>query len=183
MPWVEHFGPNIELVLVQLPGRGSRITEVPHDNMNSCVDELVKHADFIASKPCVFFGHSLGSRIAYALSCKLFQLGYRLPRHLLASASCGPHLTNTKRSLYDLPEHAFLDALKKLDGTPPEVLENSELMELLSPLIRADFKVAELYKATSAPLNIQLTVLSGTQDSGVSREQIKAWADLSKKTR
>lgn len=180
-PWVEHFGPEVEVVLVQLPGRGARMGEAPYDTMEDCVAEIMLYANYMTSKPFVFFGHSLGSRIAYALSYQLLKHGYPVPRQFFASASRAPHLPNTKRCLFELPKNEFLQALKELNGTPNEVLENAELMELLSPLIRADFKIAELYKAQPIPLSCPFTVLSGTQDKGVTPEQVKAWEELSEK--
>jgi medium-chain acyl-[acyl-carrier-protein] hydrolase len=40
-----------------------------------------------------------------------------------------------------LPEPEFLEELRRLNGTPHEVLEHPELMSLLLSLLRADFEL------------------------------------------
>ena len=92
--WAKLFDDNlhVELVLVQLPGRGSRMTEPLHQTMESIMSELLEHASYITSLPYILFGHSLGGKIAYELACRLRALTLPLPKYLIASASGAPLL-------------------------------------------------------------------------------------------
>ncbi|MFU2509843.1 thioesterase II family protein [Pseudoalteromonas sp. ASV78] len=178
LPWTKLINSDIELVLIQLPGRGSRMGEPAADNMLDVINELLSHSEFITSKPYAFFGHSLGSRVAYELTSNFQRSGKPMPIKLFASASRAPHTKNNKASIYDLPYNEFIAELKSLNGTPTEVLENEELMALLAPLLRADFKIADTYSAEVIPLSSPIRVLNGKHDQ-ISAQQLNAWQDLS----
>lgn len=179
--WAKLFDDNlnIELVLVQLPGRGSRITETLHQTMESVMSELVAHASYITSRPYILFGHSLGGKVAYELACKLRALELPPPKYLIASGSGAPHLPYRSSTIHDLPHDEFIGELEQLNGTPQEILSNSELLEILIPLLRADFKVAAEYQAKVCQLDCPIMVLGGTDDLEISADQLQAWADLS----
>ena len=179
MPWLKHFNSDTELVFIQPPGRGSRMIEPAHDNMNDLIDELMKHGSYITSTPYVLFGHSLGSRVAYELSCQLKSAKLPLPAYFIASGSRAPHLPNEKRQISNLPQDEFMQELEQLNGTPKEILLNQELMSFLTPLLRADFKIAENYQANKDPMPFPILVLHGENDSGIRLEQAAAWDELS----
>jgi surfactin synthase thioesterase subunit len=171
--------PNVELVLVQLPGRGSRMTEPLHQTMESIMSELVEHASYITSRPYILFGHSLGAKIAYELACKLRALGLPSPDYLIASGSGAPHLPYKTKPIHNLAHDAFISELERLNGTPKEILSNSELLEFLLPLLRADFKIAAEYQADVRPVACPIRVLGGSDDVEISSDRLNAWADLS----
>lgn len=179
IPWVKHFNEEVELVLVQLPGRGGRLNDLPHDNMNSLISELMEDASYITSLPYILFGHSFGSTVAFELSCQLKQSNFTLPLYLIASGCKAPHLPNKINGIHNLSHKEFMQHLEDINGTPNEVLANSELMDLLIPAIRADFKIAYSYRATQACLALPILVLFGVEDTEVKPEQIVAWEELS----
>ncbi|MFC3032190.1 thioesterase II family protein [Pseudoalteromonas fenneropenaei] len=176
--WVNFVAPHIELVFVHLPGRGIRMMEEPHEFMEDVIAELLAEHSFISSKPFAFFGHSLGSRIAYELTQQLHYHRFPLPEMLFVSASRAPHISNHKKLLHNLPYDEFIAALKELNGTPREVLESEQLMNLLVPLLRADFKIAETYIAECRPLPINIHVFNGSEDD-IPEENVAAWQHLS----
>ena len=66
--------------------------------------------------------------------------------------------------------------LRRLNGTPSELLDHAELMELMLPLLRADFAVYETYQYSSeAPLNCPISAFGGLQDNKVSDSDLDAW--------
>ncbi|AOT06790.1 thioesterase II family protein [Pseudoalteromonas luteoviolacea] len=179
MSWLSKLPEHIEIVLVQLPGRSARLMEVPYNKMNQIIDELMQYSDFITEKPCVFFGHSLGSRVAYELALTLHRSRQVLPLKLIASGSRAPYLKGNKEPIYHLPEAEFIAELRDLNGTPKEVLDNAELMELFLPLLRADFEIADCYQAEEYPLPIPINVLFGHDDIEVTPSMVDAWQNLS----
>lgn len=78
-----------------------------------------------------------------------------------------------------LPESAFIDELRRLNGTPEEILNNHELMMLLLPVLRADFSLFESYRYRSHPqlLRCPITVFGGLEDSDIELEQLRPWKD------
>lgn len=180
IPWIEPLAEEeVELVLVQPPGRGSRFGELPHTNMNSLMEELMQSVTFIASRiPYAFFGHSLGSRVAYELCYRLMSRRLPLPGCFIASGSRAPHLPKEKPDLYDLPEKEFIQKLRNMNGTPKELLENKLLMELVIPLLRADFKISDTYLAKKARMPFPILVFSGEDDRDIAPYQLESWNDL-----
>jgi medium-chain acyl-[acyl-carrier-protein] hydrolase len=77
---------------------------------------------------------------------------------------------------YDLSEDGFLETVRRLNGTPPKVLDHPELMKLMLPVLRADFQMAQNYKyLTERPLNCPLTVFGGLRDEEVCSDCLRAW--------
>lgn len=89
-----------------------------------------------------------------------------MPQHLVVSGCAAPPHRKDSRKLHQLPDNEMMDALRDDDGSPPEVLAHRELMELVLPMIRADFQLIETYTfRPGRPLHLPLTVLNGDQDT------------------
>jgi medium-chain acyl-[acyl-carrier-protein] hydrolase len=65
-----------------------------------------------------------------------------------------------------------------MNGTPREVVEHHELMEMLLPALRADFTLCDTYTyVPDAPLECPIAALSGTDDALANPEQMEPWHD------
>jgi medium-chain acyl-[acyl-carrier-protein] hydrolase len=68
--------------------------------------------------------------------------------------------------------------LRRLGGTPAELLDSPDLLRRLQPLLAADFAVNETYAYSSqAPLDIPMTALAATQDDGASLAEMSGWKE------
>ena len=174
--WPQKLPPIVEVRAVELPGRGTRLRERPFLGLLPLVEHLGEALEPYLDKPFVFFGHSMGALIGFELARLLRREGKSLPLHLLVSGHRAPHLPSKHRPIHSLPEPEFLEELKNLDGTPEAVLQNSELMELLSPVLRADFSVCETYYYhEEPPLSCPITAFGGTEDRDVDRSMLEPW--------
>lgn len=178
VPWSRLVPSDVELIALQPPGRGSRMAEAPHSQMEPLVTQLMSVFAKVTDRPYVLFGHSLGSRVGFEVVLECQRQGLPLPAHFIASGSRAPYLPKRELPIHDLPDAQFVEALRELDGTPEEVLNNNELMEWLLPLLRADFRIADQHRASQARLTCPLTVLAGTEDVTVPPQDIEAWRDL-----
>jgi surfactin synthase thioesterase subunit len=177
--WSKYLPDNIELVIVQAPGKGSHIADTPYDSMEVLIHNLLKEVLVHFKKPYILFGHSLGSRIAFELMNEAYRLYNTLPLHFIASGSSSPHKKLRNKPIYNLPTEDFIQELKKLNGTPKEVLENRELMDCLLPVIRADFKISDEYLYQGrADFRCPVSVLTGENDLGIPLESAKSWGDF-----
>ena len=177
--WQSALPSGVEVVPVQLPGRGRRLNESAYTS----ADELVRAAASALlpyfDMPFVLFGHSMGATVSFELACHLRRERGLLPQQLLVSGRRAPHVPGTNPYTYNLPEPEFIKALRDLNGTPKEVTEQPELMALMLPLLRADFALSETYKYREvAPLECPLSVYGGTRDADVTRAQLEAWREL-----
>lgn len=167
MPWQDALDPAIEVCAVQLPGRGVRMAETPYTSMSALVEVLAQVMARQDKMPFAFFGHSLGALLAYELAhhCKRAHLPQ--PAHLIVSGTVAPQHRKPPRRMHDWPDDELIAELKKLNGTPKEILENRELMSLVLPTIRGDFALVDGFShRVGLPLDIPLTALAGRQDIG-----------------
>lgn len=173
--WQAALGRGVEVISIEPPGRGRRFLEPPISDLTLLTREIVKELAPLMTVPSIFFGHSNGALMCYELAHELRRQGMTLPSHLILSAKPPPHITDDK-VLHTLPTAELLEELKALNGTPPEVLEHAELMEIVLPLLRADFALSETYQHGINPqLDCQLTLLGGTDDADLSIEELAEW--------
>jgi len=173
--WRQALPEDIDVCAVELPGRGTRMKERPYTSMSLLVDALSRALLPFLDRPFAFFGHSMGAVLAFEVSRHLRRL-YRLaPMHLFLSGHVAPHFPVKCRVLGSSDEE-LLETLKKLSGTPAEVLQNPELMELLMPVISADFTLCDTYcYLQDAPLECPVSVFGGTEDEEVEQHALEAW--------
>jgi medium-chain acyl-[acyl-carrier-protein] hydrolase len=118
----------------------------------------------------------MGALIGFELARALRADGVTPPAHLIVSGFRGPHLPDRHPIAHDLPDADLLARLRALGGTPPEILREPELMELLLPLLRADLGICETYVyGDLEPLACSLTALGGADDLEVDREELASW--------
>lgn len=176
--WAKALPPNLDLVAVQLPGRGGRIKEPPYTELAALVEAAVVALAPYFDKPFIFFGHSMGAIIAFEMARRLrAELGLE-PLHLLVSGRRAPHLPATTPLTYALPDPEFIECLRQLNGTPEEILAHPEMMRLMIPLLRADFQLIQTYAYVAGkPLGCPISAYSGMRDLEVNREQLAAWSE------
>lgn len=174
-PWRALLADTIALDLIQLPGRGARFSEPAFTHIDALVDQLFAHIQPSIAQPYFIYGHSMGGMIAFELIKRIHQNQLPLPQHLFLSATRPANaLANETSSA--LTDAAFIEQLKLLNGTPQEILENQELMQLLLPMLRADFTLAEqYYSAVTMPIDCPVSVVYGVNDRRVPFELVQDW--------
>src|SRR5690606_38041922 len=173
----------IEVCSIELPGRDTRIAHPPLTSLPALVQEVRSTFDTLLDAPFTLFGHSMGALLAFELTRSLRRDGLPLPAALFVSGHRAPHLPDPRRPLHPLPDGDFVAELRRLQGTPPEVLEDRELLELFLPLLRADFTVAETYQYTpEPPLPVPILAWGGREDPEVSQPELAAWREHTSRT-
>jgi surfactin synthase thioesterase subunit len=161
---------------VQPPGRERRLHEKPFTDLLALIEVAGPALSPYMDRPFAFFGHSMGGWIAFELVRYLRREKLPKPRHLFASGCPAPHIRNWSTISENLSDEEFVEQLKQLKGTPREVLDRPELMELMLPLLRADFSLTGTYKFTGGePLDTPITVFGGRQDDQISQAGLEAW--------
>jgi medium-chain acyl-[acyl-carrier-protein] hydrolase len=176
--WAAGFPNSIETWIAHYPGRGSRFNEPPIKQISILVDELHQAIQPFLEKPVHFYGHSLGGLVAFELARTLRQNNLPQPKVLFVSACGAPQVPDPHTPIHTLPDAEFLNAFRKLNGTPAEILDHPELMELLLPTLRADFEAFEKYSYIPNELLLECPIVAfgGESDSRVSRENLEGWS-------
>lgn len=142
--WKEFLAPNIELFAIQLPGRESRYSEPPIQDIDFLVKEIANSIMNLGSGPFAIYGHSLGASLAFELTLELEKNGF-YPKYLFVSGRQSPGLVSLRSPIGHLPDDQFLNELAQYKSTPPEILQNHEFIKMLLPMLKADFSIAERY--------------------------------------
>ncbi len=177
--WQNNLPDGIEVVGIQLPGRGARMAETNLSSLENIVSELLTAiTPYIDECDYFIYGHSMGARVAYELTVGLNKQSAVLPKELFVSGARGPRIPSRKAAIHPLPHDEFIKEIEALNGTPKALLENKDLMELALPILRADFKVCETWKHEVAQvLDIPLRALGGLDDPGVQLPDLDAWKE------
>lgn len=179
--WPDYLPSCVEVCAIELPGRGRQMKLPPFNQLEALVDAIASMIYSYLDKPFALFGHSMGGLVSFELARLLRKKFGIVPAHLFISARRAPQIPDLDAPIHNLPEPAFREELRHLNGTPPAVLENAELMELFLPVLRADFTVLETYIYTSEPpLECPITVFGGLQDSRVDCDELQAWQEQTK---
>jgi medium-chain acyl-[acyl-carrier-protein] hydrolase len=176
--WANFLPSTLRVIPVELPGRGARLQEPAFLSLPALVEELALVIEPLLDMPFVFYGHSMGAVIGFELARSLRRKYDREPQALFVGGRRAPQTPNDEPVTYHLPKQEFVEELIKLDGTPKEVIEHDELMEMMIPLLRADFQLTQTYEYTAdTPLRCPITVYGGREDFHVPQSLLLPWKE------
>jgi medium-chain acyl-[acyl-carrier-protein] hydrolase len=159
---------------IEYPARGSRWTEDVPPSLEALAHAVEVEMGRAPHDPYALLGHSLGGVVAFQVARLLVAAGTRLPVMLCVVAAPAPHLPR-RELIHQLPEDEFVDKVVGYGGVPQEVVESDELLSLVLPIVRADFKLLEDFECGRDPLPIPISVFGGLEDKAVSAADLLAW--------
>ncbi|WP_158544971.1 thioesterase II family protein [Dyella monticola] len=172
--WHRHLTLTTEVWAVVLPGRETRFAEAPLDRMDALAAMLVEAMPL--DLPFAFFGHSLGAMVGFEVAAQLRRRSLPEPAHLFVSACFAPQLCLRERSRATLSDAELLHALESFGGTPKEILEYPEYLEMVLAVLRADFNLIDSYAAPEGgELRFPITAYAGMSDPHVPPAQMMNW--------
>jgi surfactin synthase thioesterase subunit len=88
-------------------------------------------------------------------------------------------MPSTRREIHNLPDSEFVEHLRDLGGTPPEVFAHQELLELVTPMLRADFTLNASAKPSPSPVRVTCPVAAfgAIDDKEVPQTSLGAWRE------
>lgn len=171
--FLQHFS-NLNVVVLELPGKGTRYGEPRIDDLNALVEDVYLQIKREPLHQYFFWGHSMGALLAFLVTRRIAEDQLTLPGHLFLSGRAAP-ATQRKVMKHLLPREAFFDMLIKMGGIPKEIAGDRDLLEFFEAMIRADFKAVETFEYVPArPLSVPLTIMIGS-DEEFSYEEALDW--------
>ncbi|UXH76224.1 thioesterase II family protein [Roseateles amylovorans] len=176
--WRRLLPHGIELLPVELPGRGSRLGERVVEDFEVLVAQLCEElANAMQTAPAfAFFGHSMGALLAHGMARHLQANDQRLPVAIVASGSAAPSRRDVTRLRAALSDDASLAAdLRRQGGTPEELFEHPELLRMTLDVLAADYRVCDSFRhVPRPPLPLPIHVFAGRQDD-IAPDRLAAW--------
>ncbi|MBY8867938.1 thioesterase II family protein [Streptomyces sennicomposti] len=184
-PLARALAPAVRVLAVQYPGRLERRTHPPvHDIRElaartlTAIGEAV-HGTPVAQgrAPLLYFGHSMGSLVAFETAL-LGERGHGpAPAALLASGGRAPALTRVDPAILRGDDSLVAEVLR-LGGTERAVLDDPDLRELVLPALRADYRALHDYvPEPAARVRCPVRALVGDRDPLVPVADARRWAD------
>lgn len=181
--WHLHLPAWIAFSPVHLPGRERRLMEPPLDDIRPLLAQLVAAIEPWLDRPFVLFGHSMGAILAYELSAALHARGLPAPDLLIVSGHGAPNLPRRFRTISHLPDAAFVAAVMELGGLPQALLDEGELLSLVLPALRADFRLCESYTwLARQPLPCPIMALGGHADPIAGPAELESWRAMTSRS-
>jgi len=179
--WSRSFPAHIHVHAVEYPGREARYRDPIPEELADLVDELIDRLALCLRPPFAFFGHSFGALVATELAKSLWRQERDLPLRLFIAGARAPHLA-PRPAIGHLPDSEFIAKLCEFNGMQSDVLGDAQLMALVLPIIRADFKLLETYRGDiEEPLPVPISVFGGLGDRTTTPADILAWSALTRK--
>ena len=179
--WKDYIHPNIELIPVEIAGRGLRCQEPFYRSFTDALDDMYQSIlPVIRKGPYALLGHSLGAVFAYEMYRKIQSENGMLPCHLFFSASTAPDFWKKEKEIYsiaDVSNEQLIQTIIQLGGTPVEIMSNPKFMNHFLAILRADFQLISTYTQSKnrSLFNCDVTALYGRHDRLVP-DEILAWS-------
>jgi pyochelin biosynthetic protein PchC len=175
-PVAKGLAPDVDVVGVQYPGRQDRHREPCLDTVADLADGVVAALRPLADRPLTLFGHSLGATVAFEVARRLEADQVELAG-LFASGRRAPSVHYDER-VHLRDDAGVMAAVRSLGGTEADLLDDEEVVRMVLPAIRSDYKAAETYRYQPGPrLQCAINGLVGEDDPRASAPDVRAWAD------
>ncbi|MFD9355171.1 thioesterase II family protein [Streptomyces sp. NPDC060031] len=175
-PLSQALAPDVEVLAVQYPGRQDRHREPGIDDVRVLADGVVAALlPLLDDRPLALFGHSMGATVGYEVARRLEHGAGVRPAVLFASGRRAP--SRHREEWAHLKDDAGLaEELRLLGGTDGELLADPDLLRMVLPAVRVDYRAIETYRHRAGPeLGCPVAVLIGEDDPRVTLDEATDW--------
>ncbi|MFE7588529.1 thioesterase II family protein [Kitasatospora sp. NPDC057512] len=175
-PLSEALAPAVETLAVQYPGRQDRRAEPGLDDIEDLTDGIVRAlVPLLDERPLALFGHSMGAVLAYEAARRLEHEVGAPPVALIVSGRRAPCRIR-EETVHLKSDQELVAELRELGGTGPELLDDPDVMRLLLPGIRRDYRAIETYRhRPGREPSCPVTVLTGADDPRTTVTEAGDW--------
>lgn len=184
--WKKYLSAEIELLPIDLPGRGRRAQEKPCDVLDDLLDDISEQIirQLRENDSYAIYGHSVGAMLAYETYYRIKEKSNHEPCHMFFSGRKAPQNMEKRSQNYLLPDEEFLKVIYMYGNNSRRAMENPSLRKMFMPILRADFKIGEtyIYKDKDYKIPCNTTVINGSQDMSVADADMNEWKNCTDKS-
>jgi medium-chain acyl-[acyl-carrier-protein] hydrolase len=179
--WKEQLRPEVEVIVIQLPGREGRFHEEPYQRIERLANDLTEAVlpHLADDQRFAFFGNSLGGLISFETLHEIQRRTGRRATHLFVSATGAPHMPSPLPPVGHLGDQELIDKIsERYGGIPPQIMKDEEFLAAVVPTLRADICMLEAYERRAPyPLSCPITAFGGVRDQTVPMAHIAGWSE------
>ncbi|GCE15733.1 thioesterase II family protein [Tengunoibacter tsumagoiensis] len=183
--WKKLLHPSVQVLPIELSGRGRRFAEPLYDTMHDSIEDLYRLVvRELRGQEFAFFGHSMGALLCYELVTKIWHAQQVAPIHVFFSSRTPPDV-RTDQLLYTLTDQELQNELVLWGGVSRSMLENPLFTHTFLPILRADLQIVETYHQQWRDyhrLPCPISVLTGADDVIAPLQRLKSWEDFTTQT-
>lgn len=163
--WASPMADDVDLLAATYSGHGDSIADIA----TACAEEIAA----LPRRPTTLFGHSLGALVAFETARAAARRGLSVP--LIVSGARPPHSSRATIAGSD-DDAALLAALRRLGGTPKEILDDPALAQAWLPAVIADLRLlTDYHYVDDRGLSVPITALIGRADPEAPLEEVRGW--------
>jgi len=182
-PWIHELRDVANVLATELPGHGVRFGEPCIDNAALLAADIAGAMLALpgATTPVLLYGHSMGAILGFEIARLL--VGLPAPvLGLVLSGRHAPHWPSRRPPRSNMTDRMLADDLRKMGRTAPEILGSPELLSIIFPTLRSDYRLTETYRPalqTLTPkLSLPVDIIGGQADADNPLESLEAWRDI-----
>lgn len=176
LPVATALSPEVDVLAVQYPGRQDRHKEPLVDDLTELAATTAGLLDDSDGRPTALFGHSMGALVAFEVARRLEKRGTR-PAGLFVSGRSAPTI-HSGRSVHRMAKAELIAEVKRLSGTDSRLWDHPELVEMVLPVIRSDYRAVETYTYLPGPdVSCDIVALIGDEDALATPAKAERWRE------
>lgn len=177
--WETHINPDIEIICVQLPGRGDVLKKEPYTDFNQFMQDFIPEIkQNIGNKPFAMYGHSMGGLLAFETARELQNKHGLTAITLIVSGapSLKGYVNNFVNNIIESGS-SHTDLIKYIPNAG-SIDVNNELYQKVLHTLMADFKLLYSYRyQVQHLLKFDVLAFGARNDDRVELSGIKKWKD------
>lgn len=169
---------DIDIVPIEYPGHGSRYGEALMNDIVGLAKDAYAQIHTYLEKEVEYalLGYSMGGLVAYELYKRIVRRGNKKPKVFFAFAASAPDVQYADRDYESYTLNDIKNKLIEMSGTPDEILNSDEMLEVFSPIIKNDLIALRNYGKKELPkikIDCPLTVVRGHGENA--EDSYKHW--------
>ncbi|MBL1229275.1 hypothetical protein IW492_08525 [Enterococcus sp. BWB1-3] len=176
--WLSLEDQQFKIIQIEYDGRGKRSAYSRPVTWRKLIEntlgQVMEHVDF--TKEYILFGHSMGARVAADIYNKLTEMSVQQPRCLIFSGT-EAFRAKSYESILSAPVKKFNQFFFKMGGIPAEVIQEVELLELVTDYLREDLKLLNqfTFRWKKSTVTCPVLIFNGVNED---RSELRDWVDL-----
>ncbi|WP_304942781.1 thioesterase II family protein [Vallitalea guaymasensis] len=174
-PWMM-YDTDIDILSIELPGKATRMTEDYISNYEDLIPEVAKAINEVScGQDYTLYGHSMGAMIAFKTAYILQNKYNNKPSSLIVAGRHAPVDDIKDRYQTYMEDDELVKELKRNNGTPSEILENEEILKVIIPAIKNDYKLNESLAYKDEVVDIPIIAHAGKEDFDANKKLMERW--------